>query len=129
MIAREALMLKVRLHNLGIGSNDLCILCGLAPKTHDHLIKLCPYARLLIDNLMVFLKMRLVGVDLLQWVHQKPWAKVKKLVVNACIQACWYAIWQQRNRTRHDYRVSRPQCVLQEVVMVLKMRSEYWISH
>ncbi|KAK9669674.1 hypothetical protein RND81_13G147700 [Saponaria officinalis] len=121
-------MLKSRLHHLGIADDDLCVLCGLDAETYEHLFKVCPYSHLLMGCLMAFLKMRRIEVDL-HWVHWKPWAKVKKLVMNACIQACWYATWQQRNKARIECRVSRPQNVINEVVLVLRMRAAFWISH
>ncbi|KAK9733744.1 hypothetical protein RND81_04G089300 [Saponaria officinalis] len=121
-------MMKSPLHHLGIADNELCLLCGLGAETYEHLFKVCPFTRLLMGRLMAFLKMRLVEVDLL-WVHRKPWAKVKKLVVNAFIQACWYATWQQRNTACIECRVSRPQNVINEIVVVLRMRATFCFSH
>ncbi|XP_074267057.1 uncharacterized protein LOC141590359 [Silene latifolia] len=119
-IAREALQLKSRLFQLGISPDDLCLLCGTAPETHVHLFHQCQYTKLLLQKLSALLHIYLPEVQLLSWVQTKPWAKVKKKVTIAWIQALHYHIWLQRNQVRVDGFLSLPDRVLYDIRSVMK---------
>ncbi|XP_074313830.1 uncharacterized protein LOC141649026 [Silene latifolia] len=127
-IAREALQLKSRLFQLGISPDDLCLLCGTAPETHVHLFQQCQYTKLLLQKLSALLHIYLPQVQLLSWVQKKPWAKVKKKVTIAWIQALHYHIWLQRNQVRVDGFLSLPDRVVYDIRSVMKTHTLFWLN-
>ncbi|KAK9705183.1 hypothetical protein RND81_07G039200 [Saponaria officinalis] len=121
-------MLKDRLFYLGISLDEACYLCDCAAEIYEHLLYQCSFSKILMTQMMQFLNIRLSEVDTLQWIQRKPWAKVKKMVVNAFVQACWYTIWQQRNKARLEMRVFRQDKVLHEIILNLKLQAAFWLS-
>ncbi|XP_074313832.1 uncharacterized protein LOC141649028 [Silene latifolia] len=108
-IIREALMLKDKLLSLGISYDNHCLLCGTGPKTHLHLFQHCQYKKLVFMQLEAKLHMKLSQTNILFWIHNKHWSKVRKKVTNAWVQAILYAIWLQSNRVWMEGVLARPE--------------------
>ncbi|XP_074282633.1 uncharacterized protein LOC141607172 [Silene latifolia] len=128
LIARDALRLKDKLLLLGVTVDANCFLCGNGCETHNRVFRHCCYTKQLIHLLSCKIRMHLPDTNLLEWVHSKPWAKVKKRVIVAWIQALFYAIWLQRNKARLDGVLLRPEVVIQQICRLLKFRSIYWLK-
>ncbi|XP_074277614.1 uncharacterized protein LOC141601250 [Silene latifolia] len=58
-IVREALMLKDKLFSFGISPDSLCLLCGTATETHQHVFQHCQYTQLLLTRLETKMQMNL----------------------------------------------------------------------
>ncbi|XP_074266683.1 uncharacterized protein LOC141589961 [Silene latifolia] len=114
-IVREALMLKDKLFSFGISPDSLCLLCGTATETHQHVFQHCQYTQLLLTRLETKMHMNLPQTNILHWIHSKPWSKTRNKVTNALIQALYYAVWLQRNRVRMEHSLVRPEIVLIQV--------------
>ncbi|XP_074271170.1 uncharacterized protein LOC141595097 [Silene latifolia] len=123
LIAREALLLKDRLLQIGIAPDSDCCICGACAGTHNHLFFHCPYTRKLIWLLSCKLNVRMPAENLLIWIQSKPWAQVKKRVLIAWFQALYYAIWHQRNKARLEGMIDHPASVIKQISSIMHTRS------
>ncbi|XP_074282598.1 uncharacterized protein LOC141607136 [Silene latifolia] len=128
LIVREALLLKDKLMQLRISPDSDCCLCCASAETHSHLFLHCPYTRKLTGLLSCKLNIRLPTLNLLTWIQTKPWAQVKKKVLNAWFQALYYAVWHQRNKARLEGRLDHPDCVVQQISSLMHIRSIFWLK-
>ncbi|XP_074300954.1 uncharacterized protein LOC141632295 [Silene latifolia] len=128
LIAREALLLRDKLLQIGVVADSVCCICGADTESHRHLFVQCQYTQKLVKLLSCKLKVKLPTVYLINWIQSKPWAKVMKNVVIAWIQALYYAIWHQRNKARLEGVLDQPEVVLKQISNMLLMRSTFWLK-
>ncbi|XP_074277568.1 uncharacterized protein LOC141601203 [Silene latifolia] len=119
MIMQDGLNLRTKLHAIGLCPDDECILCGEQPETSDHLFSECRFTSKIKDRIV-------------EWIG-KPMPDLNALLVanrnrlqwkaSACVQvAFWYTIWFQRNSTRHQLCVQRPDIVAQQLKQLIQRR-------
>ncbi|XP_074297299.1 uncharacterized protein LOC141628005 [Silene latifolia] len=128
LIAREALLLKDKLLQIGVVADSACCICGADTESHRHLFVQCQHTQKLVKLLSCKLNVKLPAVYLITWIQSKPWAKVKKNVIIAWIQALYYAIWHQRNKSRLEGVLDQPEVVLKQISSMLLMRSIFWLK-
>ncbi|XP_074289246.1 uncharacterized protein LOC141614400 [Silene latifolia] len=117
--------LKVKLFQLGISQDAMCLVCGVADETHMHLFHQCHYIRKILGMISVKLSIRLPPTVILPWVHSKPWSKIKKKVLIAWIQAAYYMVWIQRNKVLVDGALAHPNRVVHDIVSMMKIRCTF----
>ncbi|XP_074293362.1 uncharacterized protein LOC141620370 [Silene latifolia] len=128
LITREALPLKATLFQLGIIQDEKCLICGNAAETHSHLFQQCIFLLKVLKKVSAILHIILPATNLLLWIQAKPWAKVKKMVTIAWIQAVHYYIWRQRNQIRVDGFLNHPDRVVHEIRCIMRIRAMYWFK-
>ncbi|XP_074315374.1 uncharacterized protein LOC141651568 [Silene latifolia] len=126
LIAKEVLQLKSKLFLLGISHDDKCLICDSAAETHSHLFQYCTYTMKILGMISAFLNIRLPTQNTLMWVQAKPWARLKKKVTNAWIQALYYYMWRQRNQVRIEGMLTHSDRVFHEIRCIMKTRSFFW---
>ncbi|XP_074319958.1 uncharacterized protein LOC141656800 [Silene latifolia] len=100
MVARNALLVNHRLFELGIYSDDLCLLCGMHNETHTHLFQECQYSKMITAGTVALVKLQIPSSNTLVWIQTRMWSSTKKDVVFCAFMNAHYSIWMQRNRSR-----------------------------
>ncbi|XP_074263534.1 uncharacterized protein LOC141586257 [Silene latifolia] len=128
MVSNEALMLKSRLYRLNISQDDLCCICSLHEESHQHLFQGCIFSQTVIQEVENWLGSSIGQQhDCLQHIAKRRWSKIRKRIVNAAIQACWYLIWQYMNEARLLSQVPRPGLVAREVQCIVSLRVRNYV--
>ncbi|KAK9756190.1 hypothetical protein RND81_01G079800 [Saponaria officinalis] len=113
---------KQNLFKWGVIEDALCMFCGDGIESIQHLIVSCVYSRKVIEGLAHALGLQVPYTDLISWsatVQTDIW-KRKAL---ACIfKVCYYRIWQQRNKTRLQSRVMRPDLLVAYILKIACLR-------
>ncbi|XP_074304930.1 uncharacterized protein LOC141639781 [Silene latifolia] len=95
MVARNALMVKHRLFDLGISSDDLCLLCGLHTETHNHLFQGCQYSNKIIAETTAFIHLQVPSLKTLGWIQKRSRTSTEKDVVLCALMNAHYSIWMR----------------------------------
>ncbi|XP_074297059.1 uncharacterized protein LOC141627734 [Silene latifolia] len=122
LLVRKAMQVKEKLFALGICQDDLCLLCGSASETHQHLFEECVYSKRILMGMAQRCKVSLPTGDILQWIWQQAWSQVKKGILICSFMACYYFIWKKRNRVRCEQILGHPDFVCKHVYQVVKLR-------
>ncbi|XP_074292053.1 uncharacterized protein LOC141618891 [Silene latifolia] len=104
LIKREALNTRLKLKHIGVCITDSCVLCEGGPESHDHLFQDCPYSVRVIACIEDWLQLKLLSPGLQYTLQQRRIGRVALL-------ACWYHLWQERNRCRLELNLHTPECV------------------
>ncbi|XP_074300642.1 uncharacterized protein LOC141631938 [Silene latifolia] len=111
LIAHNSLHTNSRLTSFGMDVDGLCILCGLANETQQHLFFLCAYSRRVLQALTECTGLKLPESHILHWCVHNPGLKTQRGVKNALVMSTLYKVWQQRNKCRLEQVLMRPMCV------------------
>ncbi|XP_074300668.1 uncharacterized protein LOC141631966 [Silene latifolia] len=122
LLVRKALQVKEKLVALGVCQDDLCLLCGRATETHEHLFEDCEYSKRILMGMANLCKVSLPGGDILQGFWQQRRTQVQKSVLMCAFTACFYFIWKQRHTVRCEQVLVHPDIVCKQVHQVVKMR-------
>lgn len=101
----DRLKTKARLFPLDIGTDILCGLCGLFPKTFSHLFFECKFSRdccTTVLQWMGFRTCRLSLILLLHWIRRYCPSSFRRRVAYAVISGVVYYIWSARNSSVWD---------------------------
>ncbi|XP_074288731.1 uncharacterized protein LOC141613887 [Silene latifolia] len=115
LIKQQALNTKQKLFQLRLCDNDVCIICGAATESREHLFEDCQYVLRIIEQLEQWMHLSMTGQNALLSKLQKKVARMAKL-------ACWYTIWLERNRGRLEHRITRPEILVQDIQRLVKAR-------
>ncbi|XP_074289422.1 uncharacterized protein LOC141614574 [Silene latifolia] len=124
LIAREAMLLKDRLHRLGVATDDRCLICGAAAETHTHLFLECSYSKLIFEEMARLCGIILPSTGYIQWIGLSQVSDLKKGVILCFFQAAHYHIWMQRNRARLDGCIMRPKILCK----MIKREAKTWLQ-
>ncbi|XP_074320087.1 uncharacterized protein LOC141656897 [Silene latifolia] len=95
--------------------DDLCLLCGNASESHQHLFEECVYSKRILMGMADLCKMSLPGGDILQGIWLQRWSQVQKSVLICSFMACYYFIWKQLNRVRCEQILVHPDIVCNHI--------------
>ncbi|XP_074291405.1 uncharacterized protein LOC141618197 [Silene latifolia] len=110
------------MHRFGISEDNICCICGIEEETLENLFFDCPYSKSLITCIGAWMGMNIPVSGLLNWRLGRSGSQVKKGTLDASINACIYNIWHQRNRSRYDFTLIRPNKLARMIMEELKMR-------
>ncbi|KAK9676202.1 hypothetical protein RND81_11G061000 [Saponaria officinalis] len=111
-----------RLFNLGIRDDANCYLCGSDVEDLDHLFFNCHYSQKVVDLIKEWSALNIPYNDILRWRLSWNGEKEDKEVINAIVNACMYHIWHQRNTSRVELRLLRPESLLSRITSELGTR-------
>ncbi|XP_074283490.1 uncharacterized protein LOC141608038 [Silene latifolia] len=94
----------------------------------EHLFFNCLYSRKVIIRVGERLGISLPWHDLLTWGLGIMGSKTKKGIVNATINACIYHLWKQRNQSRHELTLLRPDKVALQIIEKMHSRVNLKVS-
>ncbi|XP_074277307.1 uncharacterized protein LOC141600948 [Silene latifolia] len=122
LIAHNALMLKNRLFQYGIATDNLCCICHSQTEDLSHLFHGCSFSRQVMQELGKWLCSDFTHAQTFVRIARRRWGRIRKEVCTAAVIATWYFIWQQRNEARLFNRVMRPVLVIKNVQQAIRMR-------
>ncbi|XP_074313622.1 uncharacterized protein LOC141648803 [Silene latifolia] len=129
LVSSNALLLKDKLYQLAVATDDLCCVCYLQRETHNHLFQDYSFTQRLVHTVLAGLGSPIGQHDWIQSIARRRWSRLRKVVVNAAILACWYEIWMQRNEARLYGRVVRPEHLAAHIMSVLRSRVSFCKSN
>ncbi|XP_074299809.1 uncharacterized protein LOC141630978 [Silene latifolia] len=113
---------KDKLFKIGISTDDKCVTCAREPETIDHLFFDCCYSREVVKLVGDWLGMPLPIRDILDWRLNMRGSKVRIDMINAAVNACIYHTWRQRNTSRFEMHLLRPQKVADNIIGDVKLK-------
>ncbi|KAK9740876.1 hypothetical protein RND81_03G067600 [Saponaria officinalis] len=106
----------MKLFKLGISDDNNCFLCGSGEEDLDHVFFNCPYSRKIVDTINGWSGLNLPYSDLMSWRLNKNGTKADNDITNAIVNTCMYHIWHQRNSSRVDLRLLRPESLCARII-------------
>ncbi|KAK9740666.1 hypothetical protein RND81_03G052200 [Saponaria officinalis] len=107
----------------GITDNDVCMLCGVGAETVMHLMVSCPYTRSVFLEVARWLNMSVsADNDLVRWCYEQSTSEFRKRVLGSAFKACYYCIWQQRNKARVELEILMPRYLVESIHFSLSIR-------
>ncbi|XP_074300183.1 uncharacterized protein LOC141631406 [Silene latifolia] len=111
MVAHKALNTAERLVRFGVIIEDKCYLCGIASETIEHLFCECPYSRRVVLELNRNTTWTFPVRDLVEWCSFRTGTGLQKGVQNAIVMSLMYRMAKERNRSRNEMTLLRPERV------------------
>ncbi|XP_074298021.1 uncharacterized protein LOC141628823 [Silene latifolia] len=122
LYAHGAMRTKDKLIKYGIEVDDSCLLCNQAAESLDHLLCDCIYSRRVVQEVSQRMKITFPVTDMLDWCTQRTGTNLQKGVQLALLWGIVYKIWQQRNKSRMEGILLRPERVVIQVIEEIKAR-------
>ncbi|XP_074291951.1 uncharacterized protein LOC141618770 [Silene latifolia] len=117
------LLTKDRMGRFGILTDGLCFLCGTAAESKAHLFFECGLSRRCLNMVQMWLPAPWKP-NVIEWIIQwRCRSLLKKQVLMAAIAGLVYLIWESRNVSRVEHRVSRPDCILKKLQNLTALRA------
>ncbi|KAK9666083.1 hypothetical protein RND81_14G159400 [Saponaria officinalis] len=113
---------NAKLYNLGIRENATCYLCGSDVEDLNRLFFNCNYSQKVIDLIGEWSTLNIPYTDTVRWRLSRNGSKEDKGILNAILNACLYHIWHQRNSSRVELCLLRPQSLLARINSEMKTR-------
>ena len=114
LIALDKLKTKVKLHALGVISDDLCPLCATAKETTSHLFFECPFSRKCRDGIEAWVGIHFKNVTTMDFREHKLKKKQQQAV--CAVYACTvYVIWRNRNTAVWEHLVPKPDHIVLQI--------------
>ncbi|XP_074299331.1 uncharacterized protein LOC141630403 [Silene latifolia] len=122
MYYHNSLNTNEKLKRLGIAEDDTCYLCGIECESQDHLFFNCCYSKKILENVEQQIKVKLSTQNILAWLQQKKGTIKKQGIVTAIVTACLYQIWRQRNQSKFELHLTKPEIVARQMMGDLRIR-------
>ncbi|XP_074288399.1 uncharacterized protein LOC141613561 [Silene latifolia] len=122
LVAHEALNTTARLAKFGMAIEDKCYLCGLSEETIEHLFFECVYSKGVIREPNKQARWDYPMRDVMSWCMQRTRTVMQKGVQAAMMMGTMYQIWHQRNRSKNDSVLLRPECVAKHIMEEMRSR-------
>ena len=114
-----------KLWNLGIVSDQLCMLCGNATENIQHLFFECWYSSGCLQEVQLWLGWKSTSrtlEGLLKWIRKARMSVVKKRILYAVLSAVIYHIWRVRNDALWASKIWMIKNIVQRIEQEVKMR-------
>ncbi|XP_074299173.1 uncharacterized protein LOC141630216 [Silene latifolia] len=132
-MGHDALQTKNKLLQYGVASDADCLLCGQDTESQEHLFFACVYSRRVIQSVNQIMGGAFPTHDLLDWCMHQNGTKVQKSVYFVVLMCLIYQVWQQRNKSRVEMTVLRPEMlskvIEQEVTARIRSRDMQHLKH
>ncbi|XP_074306088.1 uncharacterized protein LOC141641317 [Silene latifolia] len=116
------------MHRLGVSDEVTCHICGSGVENNDHLFYRCIYSEKVVKQVSNWIRSELPIQDTINWRLKQKGSKLKKGITYAVLNACSYHIWRQRNQSRIELQLTKPDKVASDVVKEMKSRIRSIIS-
>ena len=100
LVMQNRLQTRGKLYQIGVISDDTCLLCGCDIETVSHLFFECSYSDKCMQKVKAKLDWHYNGKQLeeiLRWFKHENFNRMKKQVIQSLLLACIYHIWRVRN--------------------------------
>ncbi|XP_074306263.1 uncharacterized protein LOC141641502 [Silene latifolia] len=114
-----------KLYRLHISEEDTCWICRNSTETIEHLFFSYGYSQSITSKIGRWLEASIPCLDLLKWRLELMGSKTRKGIVNATINSCIYHIWRQRNQSKHENSIIRPEKVATQIIKEMRQRVNY----
>ncbi|XP_074305539.1 uncharacterized protein LOC141640756 [Silene latifolia] len=122
LVAHEALNTAARLISFGVDIEDKCYLCDLASENIEHLFCECLYSRRIVRELNKKTTWVFPVRDMMDWCRCRTGTVLQRGIQNAMVMSLLYQIWQQRNRSRNEMVLIRPEIVAGTILEDMRSR-------
>ncbi|XP_074301289.1 uncharacterized protein LOC141632663 [Silene latifolia] len=122
LILKNALNTKVRLYKIGICPDELCCICGIDKETIPHLFQHYGYVIAVLSSLCSWLQIPMPCGNGIIWLGRRKWLVLKKLVCVPVFMSGYYAVWQQRNASRIEGVLLRPDVLSMHCRALMKIK-------
>ncbi|XP_074278584.1 uncharacterized protein LOC141602176 [Silene latifolia] len=123
LFINQRLLTKDRMGRFGILTDGLCFLCGIADESKAHLFFECGFSRRCLSLIQMWLPAPWQP-NVIEWIIQwRCRSLLKKQVLMAAIAGLVYLIWESRNVSRVEHRVTRPECILKKLQSLTALRA------
>ncbi|XP_070014672.1 uncharacterized protein [Nicotiana sylvestris] len=122
---QRKLLTKDRLAKRGINLDGLCVLCGNAPESIEHLFYECHFSKLCINEVLQWLKIKITnyeGQHLWKRIGRKMGNKFRREFSYAVLAALSYHIWKGRNKALWQSSVPRPSKLCDQIKKECRVR-------
>ncbi|XP_074265683.1 uncharacterized protein LOC141588127 [Silene latifolia] len=110
-----------KLKSFGLDIDTTCLICGDGNKALEHLFFSCEYSQRIISRVEQWMGFSLPRDDVTEWRINIPGSQDKKDTINGIINAMMYSIWHQRNRSKHEANIIRPETVATGIIKDMKI--------
>ncbi|XP_074314039.1 uncharacterized protein LOC141649243 [Silene latifolia] len=118
----EASTQMLNLKDWGVVEDDTCLICENAVENLDHLFLNCEYSKRVLQQIEIWLCYPLPVENLMDWRGRLPGSRLKKGVMNAILNAAIYHIWRQRNLSKFESKLLRPEKLAHSILTELRLR-------
>ncbi|XP_074265465.1 uncharacterized protein LOC141587900 [Silene latifolia] len=122
LIAHEALNTVARLKSFGLDIEDKCYLCGVDEETAGHLFFECTYSTRVIIELNRQTRWDFPMRNVVHWCEQRTGTKAQRGVQSAMMLSALYQVWKQRNKSKNEAVLVRPECVAKMIMDEMRSR-------
>ncbi|XP_074305748.1 uncharacterized protein LOC141640970 [Silene latifolia] len=122
LVAHKALNTVERLTKFGVITEEKCYLCGSADENIEHLFCECAYSSRVVMELNKNTTWNFPTRDLVEWCSSRIGTGLQKGVQYAIVLSLMYQLWQQRNRSRNDMNLLRPERVAGVILETMRSR-------
>ncbi|XP_074291981.1 uncharacterized protein LOC141618805 [Silene latifolia] len=122
LYAHGAIRTKDKLLSYGLEIDDSCFLCNQAAESSDHLWCDCIYSRQVVQGLSQRLKIVFPVTEVINWCTQLTGTVMQKGVHLGLVWGMVYHIWQQRNKSRMEGILMRPEKIVSQIIEEVKAR-------
>ncbi|XP_074266952.1 uncharacterized protein LOC141590247 [Silene latifolia] len=121
-------LIKDRMGRFGMLTDGLCFLCGNADESRAHRFFYCGFSRRCLHLVQLWLPAPWQP-NVVEWLIQwRCRSLLKKQVLMAVIAGLIYLIWNSRNISRVEHKVSRPECVLKKLQSLTALRARGFVQ-
>ncbi|XP_074266745.1 uncharacterized protein LOC141590027 [Silene latifolia] len=113
---------KDKMHKIGVTLDFACCICDRDREDNDHFFFKCQYSRRIITEIEKWMAIRIPYQDLQEWRDTRRGSQLKRGLINSVLNACIYSIWFQRNRSRVELQLLRPEIVARQIITQMKKR-------
>ncbi|XP_074301462.1 uncharacterized protein LOC141632852 [Silene latifolia] len=113
-----------KLKSFGLDIDITCLICGDGTDSLDHLFFSCEYSQRISSRIEQWMGISLPRDDMMVWRSNITGSRDRKDIINGIINAMMYSIWHQRNRSKHEATVVRPETMAIGIIKEMKI----WIA-
>ncbi|XP_074293587.1 uncharacterized protein LOC141620677 [Silene latifolia] len=122
LYAHGAMRTKDKLIAYGLDIEGSCFLCNQTAESLDHIWCDCLYSRKVVQELNQRLKISFPVNDVFGWCTQVTGTAMQKGVQLALLWGMVYQIWQQRNKSRMEGMLMRPERIVSQIIEEIRAR-------
>ncbi|XP_074266983.1 uncharacterized protein LOC141590281 [Silene latifolia] len=114
IIMNNGLNVKEKLCKIGYCTDDRCLICDSDTETQERLFFNCKYSQKIMQQMELWCRLSLQtnrGMGILP-----PKACLKQKVQYLVVTACYYQVWLQRNSTRMNQVLIKPEKVSEHII-------------
>ncbi|XP_074313688.1 uncharacterized protein LOC141648878 [Silene latifolia] len=122
MYQHKALNTNAKLKSIEVADEDTCFICSRVEENLYHLFFSCDYSRKVIGEIENWIRVPLPRQGLSDWRTRGTGTKLKQGIVNVILNATIYNIWRQRNLSKFELKLNRPEKVAQNIKTEMRAR-------